>query len=275
MFTIPDELIVSFKQTLETHPVYSAVQNEQDLRCFMEHHVFSVWDFMSLVKYLQSALAPSDTPWYPRGNVTLQRFINELVLEEETDRGLIPGTFASHFQLYCQAMREIDADVRVVETFVETVKRRGVVTALHTAAIPEPARDFTGMTFSFLDTDEPHRVAAALALGREHVIPCMFRSILKEIGVSEVDAPGFHYYLKRHIHLDEDHHAPLSLRLLNQLCGRDAQKVREAIESAELAVQARVTFWDGVLSAIEHNRLNQHAIPVVKDDIQGEGLFRY
>jgi hypothetical protein len=63
--------------------------------------------------------------------------------------------------------------------------------------------------------------------------------------------------------------------LLNQLCGGDAQKVREAIESAEMAVQARVAFWDGVLIAIENNRLKQHSIPVIKDDIQGEGLFRY
>jgi hypothetical protein len=79
----------------------------------------------------------------------------------------------------------------------------------------------------------------------------MFRSILKQIGVSEQQAPVFHYYLNRHVHLDEDFHAPLSLRLLDQLCADDEKKTEEAIEAANEAIQARIEFWDGVLEAIE------------------------
>jgi hypothetical protein len=77
---------------------------------------------------------------------------------------------------------------------------------------------------------------------------------LNQIGVSEQQAPVFHYYLNRHVHLDEDFHAPLSLRLLNQLCGDDDQKTEEAIDAARQAIQARIEFWDGVLEAIEANR---------------------
>jgi hypothetical protein len=82
----------------------------------------------------------------------------------------------------------------------------------------------------------------------------MFRSILNQIGVSEQQAPVFHYYLNRHVHLDEDFHAPLSLRLLNQLCGDDDRKTEEAIDAAHEAIQARIEFWDGVLEAIEARR---------------------
>ena len=60
----------------------------------------------------------------------------------------------------------------------------------------------------------------------------------------------FHYYLKRHIHLDEDFHAPLSLRLLDGLCDGDPVKVAEARAAAIQAVEARVEFWDGVLAAL-------------------------
>ena len=67
----------------------------------------------------------------------------------------------------------------------------------------------------------------------------------------EAQAPAFHYYLKRHVQLDEDFHGPLSLRLLETLCGNDPQKMEEAETAAEEAICARIRFWDGVLEAIE------------------------
>jgi hypothetical protein len=38
---------------LNQHPLYAAVQSIEDLRVFMAHHIYSVWDFMSLLKALQ------------------------------------------------------------------------------------------------------------------------------------------------------------------------------------------------------------------------------
>lgn len=254
MSEITAGIIQSFKQRLEQHPVYGAVRSIEDLRCFMEHHVYSVWDFMSLIKYLQNTVAPSRYPWVPLGDGSVRRFINELVLEEESDEAL-PGAdvsagYSSHFELYCQAMQEIGADHRQPLAFIEALKAVGIEQALAADSVPAPARQFTRKTFAFIDSGKPHVVAAALALGREHIIPCMFRSFLRNLGVTETQAPAFHYYLNRHIHLDEDFHAPLSLRLLNSLCGDDRLKQQEAVQAAEQAVEARIVYWDGVLEAI-------------------------
>lgn len=251
---ITSEVIAGFKSRLENHPVYEAVKTIDDLRCFMEHHVYSVWDFMSLIKFLQQAIAPATYPWYPSGDGSVRRFINELVLEEESDLSHIEGEFCSHFELYHAAMAEIGANADTSATFVDTVVKQGIDTALDLDSMPAPARGFTQTTFGFIQSGKPHQVAAALALGREHIIPCMFRSILKNIGVSEQQAPVFHFYLNRHIHLDEDFHAPLSLRLLNELCANDSVKIEEAIATAHTAVNARIKFWDGVQQAIETKR---------------------
>jgi hypothetical protein len=239
------------QRELEQHPVYAALHGVDDLRYFMQHHVYSVWDFMSLIKYLQARIAPAAYPWVPRSDGSVRRFINELVMEEESDQGL-PGTngFSSHFELYCQAMREIGADAETPLRFVEEVRAHGIGPALALDFVPEPARRFTTATFAFIESGQPHRVAAALALGREHVIPGMFRAFLARMRISQQDAPAFHYYLNRHIHLDEDFHAPLSLRLLEELCGNDAEKLAEAEQAAQHALQARIAFWDGVLEAI-------------------------
>lgn len=248
---ITNAIIDGFRQALDRHPIYAAVTGLPQLRCFMQHHVYSVWDFMSLIKSLQSVVAPAASPWVPTGDAGVRRFINELVLEEESDESHVAGEFASHFELYRTAMREIGADTTASERFVESVAGSGVEAALALTEVPEPSRRFTRTTFDFIHSGKPHCVAAALALGREHIIPSMFRAILARIGVTEAQAPVFHFYLNRHIHLDEDFHAPLSLRLLNALCAGDQARIDEAVAAAEAAVSARLAFWDGVLEAIE------------------------
>jgi hypothetical protein len=134
--------------------------------------------------------------------------------------------------------------------FVQTAGRDGIDAALATGLAPAPSAAFNRTTFAFIDSGKPHEVAAALALGREHMIPGMFRAFLARMAISEQDAPIFHFYLHRHIHLDEDFHAPLSLRLMEALCGGDSSKLEEAKAAGVRAVEARIAFWDGVLAAL-------------------------
>lgn len=239
-----------FAAQLADHPIYSALENLADLQGFMEHHIYSVWDFMSLIKYLQAAVAPTTVPWLPQGDAAIRRFINELVLEEESDQ-LPDGTYSSHIELYLRAMTEIGANTQPFRSFLATVELEGVESALEHHIVPRPSRAFSQQTFAFLRSQQAHQVAAALALGREHIIPMMFRGFLARMQITETDAPIFHFYLNRHVHLDEDFHAPLSLHLLNSLCAGDSVKTQQAIQAAQQAIKARLQFWDGVLAAIQ------------------------
>lgn len=249
------------KARLDQHPLYAAVRTLDDLRCFMAHHVYPVWDFMSLLKHLQGAIAPVSVPWQPTGDAAstaAQRLINEIVLGEETDEGL-PGkdgrpTFVSHFDLYIGAMEEVGADTRPVRRFLKQVKKHGVTQALECADIPEPSRRFMTSTFDFIATGKTHVIGAAFALGREQVIPAMFRALLADLGISKKKAPLFHYYLERHIYLDSESHGPLSLNLLQHLCGDSAAKWRSVESAAKKAVNARVRLWDGVYDELKHKK---------------------
>lgn len=259
MADFPLEEVKRLRKELATHSVYAAVQNMSDLTIFMQHHVYSVWDFMSLVKYLQHQIAPATTPWLPHGDSQVQRFINDIVLEEESDEGLPledgTPTFTSHFKLYAQAMEEVQrGSSGLVYTFIDKVASDSLETALQTVQIPSSAKTFMEMTFSFIQSDKPHVIAAAFALGREHIIPEMFRALLEKMNISRKDAEVFHYYLDRHIELDGDHHGPMSLRMLDLLCEGDEQKIAEAHEAALNAIRARIKFWDGVLLAIQDHR---------------------
>jgi hypothetical protein len=147
-------------------------------------------------------------------------------------------------------MREGGANTEPPLRFLDLVREQGVDAALYSDLVPLPARYFCETTFCFLREDKPHVVAAAFALGRERIIPGMFRRLLDKLPWNAEQAPAFHHYLTRHIHLDANIHGPLSLRLLESLCGGDPARIAEAETAAEEAICARIRLWDGVLEAI-------------------------
>ena len=195
-------------------------------------------------------------PWVPRGDSSVQRFINDIVLEEESDEGipLKDGTvtYSSHFELYVKSMEEVKVgSSKDVEKFIDTVINDSLESALFDPNVPEAAREFMNTTFDFIKSDKPHVIAAAFALGREHIIPEMFRALLNKMNITKEQAEVFHYYLERHIELDTDHHGPMSLLMLVLLCDNDSEKIKEAEQAAIDAVKARIKFWDGVLEVLE------------------------
>lgn len=151
------------------------------------------------------------------------------------------------------SMSEVGADVEPCRRFLRSVVNEGLDMALELPCVPDPSRAFTRATFDIIRSKEPHKIAAAFALGRESIIPDMFREILSKAEVPEDSIPTFHYYLNRHVELDEGQHGPMAMRLLNSLCGGEECKVREAIHAAEQAIEARIKLWDGILVSIERD----------------------
>jgi hypothetical protein len=152
-------VIAALDAKLSNHPLYTAVQTMDDLRVFMGHHVYAVWDFMSLLKYLQYRIAPAAFPWRPHGSASARHFINQIVLAEESDEGLpdVHGkpTFASHFELYCEAMREVGVDPSPAMRFAEVAAAQGIDAALAHEVVPPAARAFMTATFDCIATDRP------------------------------------------------------------------------------------------------------------------------
>lgn len=73
---IEHELIPLRKQ-LNEHLLYKTLNSLDDIKHFMESHVFAVWDFMSLLKALQNELTTTHLPWVPVQNATTARLILE------------------------------------------------------------------------------------------------------------------------------------------------------------------------------------------------------
>ena len=246
-------------EELESHKVFTNLNTLDELRIFMEHHVFAVWDFMSLLKKLQEIYVPHGSPWIPNSNGNVVRFINEIVMEEESDQsyGSDGEKYSSHFEIYLQAMKEVGASTNLIGDFLSSVRLDGIEKAL-SKDIPEPSREFMKYTFSLIKRGKGHEIAASFAIGRESIVPVMFKRILEQTNISAEQAPVFHYYLERHAHLDGEHHGPMALRLLDDLCANDEQREKEVISEVQASLGARITLWDGVLAATEDLKVLQN-----------------
>ena len=242
---------------LEAHPVFSNLNTLDELRVFMEHHVFAVWDFMSLLKRLQEIYVPHGSPWVPQSNGNVVRFINEIVMEEESDEAFNANgeRYASHFEIYLEAMKEVGASTDSINHFIHEVRTSGLNNAMDLDCVPAPSREFMKHTFELIEQGKGHEIAASFSIGRESIVPVMFKRILEltKIGVS--DAPVFHYYLERHAHLDGEHHGPMALKLLDDLCANEQEKEKEVILQVQSSLNARIKLWDGVILATGSSRL--------------------
>ncbi|GAC1589794.1 MAG: DUF3050 domain-containing protein [Hymenobacter sp.] len=250
------EQVAPARRTLLDNGLYFRLQSLPDLRQFMEHHVFAVWDFMSLLKALQRELTCVQVPWVPTANAATRRLINEIVLEEESD--VDPqGQPASHFELYVRAMEECGADTAPIRRLVATVAAGGTIAqGLEAAQAPDSVRRFVETTFQVIDSGQPHAVAAAFTFGREDLIPAMFRQLVGELRdrfPGQLDT--FTYYLDRHIQLDEEVHAPLAQQMVRELCGDDEARWRECQEVTIRCLEARTALWDGVKPGQAHPAL--------------------
>lgn len=242
------------REELNNHKLYGVLNTVEDIKAFMQQHVFAVWDFMSLLKALQNNLTNTSVPWLPVANPNISRFINEIVLDEESDVNEL-GEPMSHFEMYLDAMRQIGAEIKDIQFFLEDVKQgSNIADALNNVTINKQTKDFVNFTFSVIDSNEIHKIAAAFTFGREDVIPDMFFQIINQSKSKEASFSKLTYYLNRHIELDGDEHGPLALKMMEALCGDNSKKWNEVLEISKLALQHRIALWDGIYYSIIKNK---------------------
>lgn len=240
------------KELLLHHPLYQKVQTVADLHCFLETHVYAVWDFMSLLKALQAKLTCTTTPWFATENPETRYLINEIVVAEETDLSL-DGTRQSHFEMYLDAMQQCGANSVPVNAFLENVKTtQNIFVSIKKSELHPKIKSFLDFTFRVIEQGQAHQIAAAFTFGREDLIPSMFTEILKNFQqhFPQTDLSKLIYYFERHIALDADEHGPMAMQMITELCGTDAQKWAEVEEISLLALEKRIGLWDAIEETI-------------------------
>jgi hypothetical protein len=238
------------RERVVKHPLYANLDTHEAIVTFMEHHIFAVWDFMSLLKSLQRNLTCVTVPWIPTGPTGSRRLINDIVMVEESDE--LGDGFISHFELYVNGMREAGADTTAIDELVSLLRAgRPVTDALPEAGVPQPSITFAGTTWNIIENLPVHCQAAAFAFGREDLIPDMFTQVVA-INERSQKLNTFVDYLERHIEVDGEQHTPMAMQMVTDLCGDDDTKWQQAADTVNTALAARAQLWDDILAAIKN-----------------------
>ena len=243
------------------------IQTMGQLRLFMQHHVFAVWDFMLLLKALQQQLAPSGSPWLPPPHPRAAGLINQLIAEEECD--CLPvqlggPCYLSHFEIYLLAMEEIGADTAPIKAVLQLVTSDGLDVALKHRAVPQPSQRFMAATQVVIRSAKAHLLAAAFCYGREQLVPDLFRQLRDQLLGAGLHAPILLWYLERHIALDGDSHGPLAEEIVIELCQHQPLKLDEVAALRTRVEQERATFWGDIALILESSNgepqltINEH-----------------
>lgn len=245
-------LVAELSRRLAEHPLHDSFRRIEHVRTFMEHHVWCVWDFMSLLKSIQRELAPSRWPWRPGPDVEGARLINEITVGEETDLGP-DGRHASHFAIYLDAMRECGANTTAILAFSDEVARgRPWRAALLDSNAPAASRDFTRTTLEICEASLPERISA-FTLGREEIIPATFRPLIEGLSRDAAQAARVRtllWYLDRHVKIDGDEHGPMAARLFRSHSLADDVVRSASLAAAIRSLSARTRLWDAVALAL-------------------------
>jgi hypothetical protein len=236
------------KNRLLNHSLYKNIKTIDDLRVFQESHIYAVWDFMSLLKALQSKLTCTSTPWLPVGNPETRYLINEIVLAEETDLSA-NGKRLSHFEMYLEAMQASGSNTLEIDSFLNhVIATKNIFVSIKKSELHPNIKAFLDFTFRIIEEGKPHKIAAAFTFGREDLIPEMFTAILKNFQSSfpEIDLSKLIYYFERHIELDGDEHGPMAMQMISELCGSNEIKWNEVAEVSILALEKRIALWDAI-----------------------------
>ena len=232
--------LTKYREEIVNHALYKKLNSVEDIAVMMEYHVYAVWDFMSLLKALQSLLTCTTSPWKPVGDGKIRQLVNSIVLEEESDIDKENNPL-SHYEMYIDAMKQCGANTSAIESFVSNVS------ATNIPSVNDGVNAFLKTTFGVIESNETHKIASAFTFGREDLIPDMFTAIVNEYNTAN-NLDKFVYYLERHIELDGGEHGPLALELISNLCGDDDNKWKEVEETAIACLVARKKLWDSILA---------------------------
>jgi len=239
-------------EKVEQHPVFTQFETFDDVRVFLEHFVYPVWDFKVLVEAFRNPEA--DPNPFPGPEVVLPLAEEKSWVDEmahfETREGQSAHLRPYH-SLFIHSMEVLGANQGEIITLMQLLDEgRNLNSALDRVSIPSESETHLHTTWNIIQSEELPRIAGALALGRRDIIPADFPRRAKNLhpdSFTLVDAPFTD--LRRGMELDRVEHVE---RILTDSRLPEGWE-EKAKEGAQEMLEARLNLLDGIMDKIQQN----------------------
>ena len=255
--------IAPFNSKLINHKIYGQISDMRKTKIFMESHVFSVWEYLTMLKALQRELATRDISFLHENVPDLPYLINQIVLNEEIEEES-RGEYLSAmglYQLYINSMDEIGADSNPIKYFVDCIKVnknwnntiRDTITRFDN--IPIQTYEYLNYNLKMIELSEIHELAGIFFFGRED-INSKFILLIKSNIEHEKSLSNLKNIIKRHVDDDSKNKNPILGEYINNILCKDDDKKWKKVEISVIeAIKKRIELWDGMLDLFERERL--------------------
>ena len=193
--------IKPLRDQLMDHPLYISIREKEDLRIFMEGHVYAVWDFASLINGLCTRLTHLGDH-SELDNESLLALLSAITNQGPETEGKPFGLFSD----YRNAMQLAGASTFEIDDLVNRV-RQGTPPerAILDSKLPGYVVQFLDHTFSILRENNLVVMAATFAFGRGGLIPELFsRMVDKRVQEGDESLTGLQAYLNGYIEVGSE-----------------------------------------------------------------------
>jgi hypothetical protein len=120
--------------------------------------------FYVFIKSLTKSFNTTKIPWTPNEDSASARLINQIIVDEESDLNY-NGSPKSHFEMYLEAMEEIQANTEPIKKFLnDEIKLEDIKKHIKNYNIDPSIKSFLNFSFQTIEGWKSHEIAAALLL---------------------------------------------------------------------------------------------------------------
>ncbi len=152
-----------------THPLLDELGSAADLRLFLNHWVYTAWDYMSLLAALRNYLHNPDLPWLPPIRPETAWLVARRLhaAEAVVSDGILRG---SVFSLAREALIEAGGSSAELNRFLAEVSTTGdIAFSLEEIGLPETVSEYILTTWDFIADEDLPALAGAFCCGREMI----------------------------------------------------------------------------------------------------------
>ncbi len=197
--------ILDLRDDIIRHPIFHELKSKDALKKLFEVQVFFSWEYMQFVKCIQAEYSHGAVPWIPGKDSIVNRYLNELLLKEESYLNS-EGLPISHFELCMLAAQELGINDQDIQMFLSVLVEGDIKKAIDKCDTNFTLKRMLLDSCQIIEGKNLSEIAGVLLFAKQDLIADYFELINENTKpiFSEKEYPYLLSYLNEHLNVKYD-----------------------------------------------------------------------